>query len=84
MEVSFILSFIHQLLSMNNFSHIDNVLGIENMEVNKTCTVPVLMELIDKSEIQNSFKSTQPLILYSLAVEIYADTTRMCRKNNRL
>lgn len=51
MEVLFILSFIHQLLSMNNFSHIDNVLGIENMEVNKTCTVPVLMELIDKSEI---------------------------------
>lgn len=42
----FIHSF-NNFLSTNNFSHINNVLGIENTEVNKTDTIPTLMEFTD-------------------------------------
>lgn len=34
-------------LSTNNFSHINNVLGIENTQVSKTDMAPALMEISD-------------------------------------
>lgn len=40
-------SFIHQFFNFNSFSHINNVLGIENTEVNKTDIIPDLMERTD-------------------------------------